>query len=72
MSRKLEIVKGLFHAKVGTIKDRNDKNLTEVEESKKRWQEYTEHLYKKSLNDMNDHNGVVHHLELDILECKVK
>ena len=47
-------------------------DLTEAKDIKKRWQEYTEQLYKKSLNDMNDHNGVVHHLELDILECKVK
>ena len=70
--KKIRDTKIIFHAKMDMIKDRNDKNLTEVEESKKRWQEYTEHLYKKSLNDMNDHNGVVHHLELDILECKVK
>ena len=70
--KKIRDTKIIFHAKMDMIKDRNDKNLTEVEESKKRWQEYTEHLYKKSLNDMNDHNGVVYHLELDILECKVK
>ena len=54
------------------ITDRNSKDLTEVEEIKKRWQEYTEELYKRSRNDMNNHNGVVHHLELDTLECKVK
>ena len=57
---------------MGTIKDRNSVDITEADEIKKRWQEYTEQLYKKSLNDMNDNNGVVHHLELDILECKVK
>ena len=54
------------------ITDRNSKDLTEVEEIKKRWQEYTEELYKRSRNDMNNHNGVVHHLELDTVECKVK
>ena len=54
------------------ITDRNSKDLTEVEEIKKRWQEYTEELYKRSRNDMNNHNGVVHYLELDTLECKVK
>ena len=57
---------------MGTIKDRNSKDLTEAEEIKKRWQEYTEELYKKGLNDPESHNGVVTHLEPDILECEVK
>ena len=60
--------KGLFHAKMGTIKDRNVKDLREAEKIKKRWQEYTEELYKKSLNDPNNHNGVVTHVEPDILK----
>ena len=60
--------KGIFHAKVGTIKDRNVKDLREAEKIKKRWQEYTEELYKKSLNDPNNHNGVVTHVEPDILK----
>ena len=63
--------KGTFHAKMGSIKDRNGKNLTKVEETKKRWQEYTE-LYKKGLHDPDNHNGVLTHLEPDILECEVK
>ena len=62
--------KGIFHAKMGTIKKRNSKDLTE-EEIKKRWQEYTE-LYKKDLHDPDNHDGVVTHLEPDILECEVK
>ena len=57
---------------MGAIKDRNNKDLTEAEEIKKRWQEYTKGLYRKSLNDSNNHNGVVTHLEPDILECEVK
>ena len=57
---------------MGTIKDRNSKDLTEAEEIKKRWQEYTEDPYKKDLNDPDNHNGVIIHLEPDILECKVK
>jgi len=57
---------------MGTIKDRNGKNLTEAEEIKKRWQEYTEELYKKGLNDPDNYDGVVTHLEPDILECEVK
>ena len=64
--------KGTFHAKMGTIKDRNDMDLTEAEDIKKRWQEYTEELYKKALHDPNNHDGVTTHLEPDILECKVK
>ena len=62
----------MFHAKKGTIKDRNGKDLTEAEEIKKRWQEYTEELYKECLNDPDNHDDVVIHLEPDILECKVK
>ena len=63
---------GIFHAKMGTIKDRNGKDLTKTEEIKKRWQEYTEELYKKDLPDLDNHDGVVTHLEPDILECDVK
>ena len=70
--KKLRDTKGMFHAKMGTIKDRNGKDLTEAEDVKKRWQEYTEELYKKYLNDPDNHDGVVTHLELDILECEVK
>ena len=63
--------KGTFHAKMGTIQDRNSKDLTEAEDTKKRWQGYTE-LYKKGLNDPDDHDGVITHLEPDILECEIK
>ena len=70
--KKTGDTKGTFHAKMGTIKDRNSKELTEAEEIKKGWQEYTEELYKKGLNDLDNHNGVVTHLESDSLECKVK
>ena len=70
-SRKLD-TKGTFHAKIGTIKDRNVMDLTEAEVVKKRWQEYTEELYQKNLNNPDSHNGVITHLESDILECKVK
>ena len=69
--KKTGDTKGIFHAKMGTIKGRNSKDLTEAEEIKKRWQEYTE-LYKKGLNDLDNHVGVVIHLEPDILECEVK
>ena len=62
----------IFHARMGTIKDRNSKDVREAEAIKKRWQEYTEELYKKSLNDQDNHNGVVTHLEADILEREVK
>ena len=65
-------MKGTFHAKMGTKKDRNSMDLTEAEDIKKRWQEYTEELYKKSLNDPDNHNGVIIHLEPDILGCKVR
>ena len=60
-----------FHAKMGTIKNRNSKDLTEAEEIKKKWQEYTEYLYTKGLNDLDNYNGVIP-LELDILDCEVK
>ena len=63
---------GTFHAKMGAIKDRNVMNLTEAEDTKKRWQEYTEELFKKDLNDPDNHNGVITRLETDILECEVK
>ena len=69
---KIRDIKGTFHAKMGTIKDRNDMDLTEAEDIKKRWQEYTEELYKKDLHDPDNHNGVITHLEPDILECEVK
>ena len=70
--KKIRDTKGTFHAKMGSIKDRNGMNLTEAEDIKKRWQEYTEELYKKDLHDQNNHNGVITHLEPDILECEVK
>ena len=69
--KKIGDIKGTFHARMGTIKDRNGMDLTEAEVIKKRWQEYTE-LYKKGLNELDNHDGVVTHLELDILECEVK
>ena len=68
--KKIRDTKGTFHAKTGTMKDRNGKDLSEAEEIKKRWQEYTEELYKKDLNNLNNHDGVVTHLESDILECE--
>jgi len=70
--KKIRDTKGTFHAKMGTIKDRNSMDLTEAEDIKKRWQEYTEELYRKDLNDLDKHNGVITHLEPDILECEVK
>ena len=69
--KKIRDTKGTFHAKMGTIKDGNGMDLTEAEDIKKRWQEYTE-LYKKDLHDPDNHDGMITHLELDILECKVK
>ena len=69
--KKSRDTKGTFHAKMGLIKDRNSKDLTEAEDIKKRWQEYTEELYKKDLHDPDNHNGVTTHLEPDILECEV-
>jgi len=70
--KKTRDTKGTFQAKMGTIKDRNGMDLTEAEDTKKRWQEYTEELYKKGLDDLDNHNGVVTHLQSDILECEVK
>ena len=70
--KKIRDTKGSFHAKMGSIKDRNGKDLTEVEDIKKRWQEYTGELYKKDLHDQDNHDGVITHLEPDILECEVK
>ena len=70
--KKIRDTKGTFHAKMGTIKDRNVMDLTEAEDIKKRWQEYTEELYKKDLHDQDNHDGVITHLEPDILECKVQ
>ena len=69
--KKIGVTKGAFHAKMGSIKDRNGRDLTEAEEIKKRWQEYTEELYNKGINDPDSHNGVVTQLETDILECEV-
>ena len=70
--KKIRDTKGTFHATMGSIKDRNGMELTEVEDIKKRWQEYTEELYKKDLHDQNNHDDVITHLEPDILECEVK
>ena len=70
--KKIRDTKGNFHAKMGTIKDRNAMDLTEAEYIKKRWQEYTEEVYKKDLHDPDNHDGVIIHLEPDILECEVK
>jgi len=70
--KKIRDTKGTFYTKMGTIKDRNGTDLTEAEDIKKRWQEYTEELYKKDLNEPDDYDGVITHLELDILECEVK
>ena len=69
--KKIRNTKGNFHAKMGTIKDRNGVDLTEAEDIKKRWQEYTE-LYKRDHHDPDNHNGVITHLEPDILECEIK
>ena len=70
--KKIRDTKGTFHAKMDTIKDRNRMDLTEAEDIKKRWQEYTEELYKKRSHDPNNHDSVITHLETDILECEVK
>ena len=70
--KKKRNTKGRFHAKMGSIKDRNGMDLKEAEGIKKRWQEYTEELYKKDLHDQDNHDGVIIHLEPDILECEVK
>ena len=69
---KIRDAKGIFHAKMGSIKDRNGIDLTEAEDNKKRWQEYTEELYKKDLHDPDNHDFMITNLEQDILECKVK
>ena len=68
---KIRDTKGIFHAKISSIKDRNVMDLTEAEDIKKRWQEYTEELYKKDLHNPDNHDGVITHLEPDILECDV-
>ena len=70
--KKTGEIKGTLHARLGTIKGRNSKDPTEAEEIKRRWQEYTEELYKKYLNDQDTHDGVVTHIEPGILECEVK
>ena len=70
--KKIGDIKGTFHARIGMIKDRKGKDLTEAEEIKKSGKEYTQELYKKGLNDTDNHDGVVTHLEPDILECEVK
>ena len=70
--KRIRDTKGIFHAKMGSIKERNGMDLTEAEDAKKRWQEYTEELNKKDLNDADNHDGVITHLEPDILEWKVK
>ena len=70
--KKIRDNKGIFHAKIDSIKDRNGMDLTEAEDIKRRWQEDTEELYKKDLHDLDNHDGVITHLEPDILECEVK
>ena len=70
--KKIRDIKGTFHAKMGTMKDRNDMDLTEAKDIKKRWQEYTEKLYKIDLHDPDNHDGMITCLEPDILECEVK
>ena len=68
--KKIRDTKGTFHSKMGIIKDKNDMDLIETEDIKKRWQEYTEELHKRDIHDPDNHNGVITHLEPDILECK--
>ena len=70
--KKIRDTKGIFHAKMGSIKDRNGMDLREAEDILKRWKEYTEELHKKQLQDPDNHDGVITHLEPDILECEVK
>ena len=70
--KKIRDTKGIFHAKMGTIKDRSSMDLMEAKDIKKKWQENTEEIYKKDLNDPDNHNGVITHLEPNILDCKVK
>ena len=72
LSKKIRDTKGTFHAKMGSLKDRNGMDLTEAEDLKKRWQAYTEELYKKYPHDPDNHDGVITHLDPDILECEVK
>ena len=70
--KKIRDTKGAFHAKMGSIKDRNGMDLTEAEDIKKKWQEYIEELYKNELHNQDNHDGVINHVEPDILECEVK
>ena len=70
--KKTRDTKGTFHARIGTIEDRNGMDLTEAEDIKKRWQQHTEEIYKKDLHDPDNHDGVITHLEPDILECEIK
>ena len=70
--KKIRDTKGTFHANMGSIKDRNGMDITEAEDIKKRWQEYTEELYKQDLHNKDNHDGMITHLEPDILECEVK
>ena len=70
--KKMRDTKGIFHAKLGSIKDRNGLDITEAEDIKKRWQKYTEELYRKDLHDQDNHNGVITHLGPEILECEAK
>ena len=70
--KKIRDTKGMFHAKMGSRKDRDGMDLTETEDTKKRWQEYTEELYKTDLHDPDNHDGVITHLKPDILECEIK
>ena len=70
--KKIRDTKGIFHAKMGTIKDRNGMHLTEAEDIKKRWQEYTVELYKKDIHDPDNHDGMITQIESDILDCEVK
>ena len=70
--KKIRDTKGTFHAKMGSIQDRNGRDLTEAEDIKKRWQEYTEELYKEDLHGLDNHDGVITHLEPDIMECEVR
>ena len=70
--KNIRDTKGILHAKIGIIKDRNSMDLTEAEDIKKRWHKYTEELYKKDIHDPDNHNGVINHLNPDILECEIK
>ena len=70
--KKIRDTQGIFHSKMGSIKDRNGRDLTEAEYIKRRWQEYTEELYKKDFHDPDNHSGIITHLQPDILECEIK